>query len=47
VIRRIPRIPFIKRVSPGLSWKKLVCDAFMTTKVVTMAAQSATISSIA
>jgi glycosyltransferase involved in cell wall biosynthesis len=26
---RIPRLPFIRNIRPGFSWKKLVCDAFM------------------
>jgi glycosyltransferase involved in cell wall biosynthesis len=36
-IHRILNIPFIKHIPPGLSWQKLVCDVFMTTKVIRLA----------
>lgn len=26
-LHRIPRLPFVRRIRPGPSWKKLVCDA--------------------
>ncbi len=38
-IHRIPNIPFIRRIPPGLSWQKLVCDVFMTMKVIGLAAR--------
>ena len=28
-LHRIPRLPFVRGIRPGLSWKKLVCDVFV------------------
>lgn len=36
---RIPKIPLIKRIPPGLSWQKLACDVFLTMKVIALAAR--------
>ncbi len=35
-IQRIPRIPGIKNIMPGPSWKKLVCDVFLFAKSLAM-----------
>lgn len=35
---RIPALPGVAGVRPGPSWKKLVCDAFLTVKAVRLAA---------
>ena len=29
-IHRIPRLPFIRNVRPGFSWKKVICDIFLS-----------------
>jgi glycosyltransferase involved in cell wall biosynthesis len=39
-IFRIPKIPFIKQVPPGFSWKKVVCDIFMLFKVFPLVMRS-------
>lgn len=33
-LHRIPRLPFIQDVRPGFSFKKLICDGFMTVRVL-------------
>lgn len=33
-LHRIRNIPFIYRIQPGFSWKKVVCDFFMLIKVI-------------
>lgn len=33
---RIPSLPFVRKIRPGLSWKKVVCDLFMLFKVFQM-----------
>jgi glycosyltransferase involved in cell wall biosynthesis len=35
-IYRIPNIPFVRGINPGLSWKKLVCDFFMFFTVLSL-----------
>jgi glycosyltransferase involved in cell wall biosynthesis len=39
-IKRIPNIPFIKNISPGFSFSKIVCDFFMLIRAVPMAAKN-------
>ena len=29
-IHRIPRLPFIRTIRPGFSWKKVICDIFLS-----------------
>jgi glycosyltransferase involved in cell wall biosynthesis len=29
-IHRIPRLPFIRNIRPGFSWKKVICDIFLS-----------------
>lgn len=36
-IHRIIKIPFVKNIPPGPSWKKIICDIFMFFKVISMA----------
>ena len=36
---RIPNLPFVHHIRPGLSWKKLVCDAFVLFKAIRLASQ--------
>lgn len=36
VIHRIPRLPFMRNIRPGLSLKKVFCDAVMTIKAIRM-----------
>jgi glycosyltransferase involved in cell wall biosynthesis len=31
-IRRIPRVPLVRTIRPGLSWKKIVCDVFLAAR---------------
>jgi hypothetical protein len=38
-LHRIPAPPLVRDVRPGLSWKKLVCDAFVFVKAVRLAAR--------
>jgi hypothetical protein len=38
-LHRIPRLPFIGRVRPGLSWKKMVCDLFVLATALRLAAR--------
>jgi glycosyltransferase involved in cell wall biosynthesis len=38
-IHRIPAIPFIKYIPPGLSLQKLVCDVFLFAKAIQLAAR--------
>ena len=33
-VHRICRLPFIKNVRPGFSWKKIVCDVFLFAKTL-------------
>src|SRR5688572_23225470 len=33
-VHRICKIPFIKNVRPGFSWKKIVCDLFLFAKTL-------------
>ena len=35
-IHRIFKIPFVRNIPPGFSWKKLVCDFFMLFKVLAL-----------
>ncbi|MBE9126154.1 MULTISPECIES: glycosyltransferase family 4 protein [unclassified Coleofasciculus] len=37
-IYRIPRLPFIRKIRPGFSWKKIICDIFMFFKVIHLVA---------
>lgn len=36
-VHRIPNIPFVHRIPPGFSWKKIICDVFMFFKVIRLA----------
>lgn len=36
-IHRIPRIPFVRNIKAGFSWKKVVCDFFMIWTVLSLA----------
>lgn len=36
-VLRIPRLPLIRRIRPGLSWKKLVCDIVMFFEAIRLA----------
>jgi len=36
-LHRIPRLPLVRNIRPGLSWKKLVADAALTGKVLRLA----------
>jgi hypothetical protein len=38
-LHRIPRLPFVRGIRPGFSWKKLVCDAFVLLLAVRLAAR--------
>jgi glycosyltransferase involved in cell wall biosynthesis len=38
-LHRIPRLPLVRRVPPGLSLKKLVCDAAMAGKLLALTAR--------
>ena len=38
-IYRISKIPFIRNIRPGPSWKKLVCDFFMLLKAIRLASK--------
>lgn len=31
---RIPKIPFIRNIRPGFSWKKIICDIFLLFKAM-------------
>jgi len=37
-LHRIPRLPFVRGIRPGFSWKKVVCDAFVLAAAVRLAA---------
>jgi len=39
VIHRIPRLAWAQNVRPGFSWKKVVCDIFLTFKALRLAAR--------
>ena len=39
-VHRIPRLPFVRRVGPGPSWKKLCCDAVFFVTALRMAART-------
>lgn len=39
-IHRIGRIPIVRNVQPGFSWKKLVCDAMMLPKAFSLASRN-------
>ena len=39
-VHRIIRLPFVRRVGPGPSWKKLLCDAVLFVKALRMAART-------
>jgi Glycosyltransferase Family 4 len=36
-VHRIPNLPFVRRIRPGFSWKKIICDLFMFVKVLRLA----------
>ena len=36
-VYRIPNLPFVHHIRPGLSWKKLVCDVFVFFKALRLA----------
>lgn len=36
-IHRIPRLAWVRNVRPGFSWKKVVCDLFVTLKALSLA----------
>jgi hypothetical protein len=36
-LHRIPRLPFVRGIRPGFSWKKVVCDAFVLAAAVRLA----------
>lgn len=36
-LHRIPRIPMVRAIRPGLSWKKLVCDLLVLVKAIRLA----------
>lgn len=38
-IHRILKIPFVRNIRPGFSWKKLVCDFFMFFKALSLASK--------
>ena len=38
-IHRIPRLPFIRRIRPGFSWKKVICDILMLGQLLPMIAK--------
>jgi glycosyltransferase involved in cell wall biosynthesis len=38
-IHRIPRLPFMRRIRPGFSWKKVICDLLMLGQLLPMIAQ--------
>jgi len=38
-LHRIPRLPFVRGIRPGFSWKKVVCDAFVLLAAVRLAAR--------
>ena len=38
-LHRIPRLPFVRGIRPGFSWKKIVCDAFLMLTAMRMAAR--------
>ena len=38
-LHRIPRLPFVRRIRPGFSWKKIVCDVFVLLAAVRLAAR--------
>ena len=33
-VHRIPKLPFIRNIRPGFSWKKVICDCFMFMKAM-------------
>jgi hypothetical protein len=37
-LHRIPQLPLVRRIRPGLSWKKIVCDVFVLLSAVRLAA---------
>ena len=39
-IHRIACLPFIRSISPGPSWKKLVCDVLLFVKAIRLASKS-------
>jgi len=39
-IHRIFRIPFVRNIHPGFSWKKIICDFFMFFKVLSLAVRN-------
>ena len=36
-LHRIPRLPFVRRIGPGFSLKKVICDFFVLMKAVAVA----------
>ncbi len=38
-VNRIPRIPFVRGIRPGFSWKKVVCDVFLFPLAILMASR--------
>lgn len=38
-LHRIPRVPFVRGIRPGFSWKKLVCDVFVLLAAVRLVAR--------
>lgn len=37
-LHRIPRVPLVRGIRPGFSWKKIICDVFMLLAAVRLAA---------
>jgi hypothetical protein len=37
-LHRIPRLPMVRGIHPGLSWKKVVCDLFVLVRALRLAA---------
>jgi glycosyltransferase involved in cell wall biosynthesis len=37
---RIPRLPFIRNIRPGFSWKKVICDVFLLVEALRLVRQN-------